>query len=301
MKDSAFGQDPVMHLAWRSNNIMRLINYSDIESFIEDALPVLLEKEVENNLILGIALTLKNDPAIYPEKYLAAVRNNGKIEALAVCTPPHKLLLYSRDEHAAEQYKLVAENILKSQMIPGVLASKNCALNFAKTWQYMTGENFEPGMSEKIYKLGNVSFPPKVEGTMGFAQEKDFDLICEWVKAFHQEAIPDDPLNHIETFAKRKIEKGEIALWETDKPVSVVAKARSTINGICVNMVYTPPEHRNKGYASQLVATFSQSLLDEGWKFCTLFTDLTNPVSNSIYQRIGYRPVCDFQEYNFKR
>ena len=38
---------------------------------------------------------------------------------------------------------------------------------------------------------------------------------------------------------------------------------------------------------------------DEGFDFCSLFTDLANPISNAIYQQIGYRPVCDFQEIKF--
>jgi predicted GNAT family acetyltransferase len=40
-------------------------------------------------------------------------------------------------------------------------------------------------------------------------------------------------------------------------------------------------------------------ILDSGKKFCFLFTDQANPTSNSIYQKIGYEPVCDFHEYTF--
>ncbi len=36
-----------------------------------------------------------------------------------------------------------------------------------------------------------------------------------------------------------------------------------------------------------------------GKKFTALFTDLANPTSNSIYQRIGYRPICNFDCYQF--
>jgi predicted GNAT family acetyltransferase len=61
-------------------------------------------------------------------------------------------------------------------------------------------------------------------------------------------------------------------------------------------MVYTPPRFRNRGYASMAVATLSQRLLEAGYDFCTLFTDLANPTSNHIYQAIGYRRVCDFAE-----
>ncbi len=40
-------------------------------------------------------------------------------------------------------------------------------------------------------------------------------------------------------------------------------------------------------------------MLAEGREFCSLFTDLSNPTSNSIFQKIGYRPVCDVAEYRF--
>jgi uncharacterized protein len=59
------------------------------------------------------------------------------------------------------------------------------------------------------------------------------------------------------------------------------------------------PEHRRQGYASAAVAALSQRMLDAGRKYCMLFTDLTNPTSNSIYQAIGYRPVSDYASYHF--
>ena len=34
-------------------------------------------------------------------------------------------------------------------------------------------------------------------------------------------------------------------------------------------------------------------------RFCFLFTDLANPTSNSIYQRIGYRAVTDITLWRF--
>ena len=60
-----------------------------------------------------------------------------------------------------------------------------------------------------------------------------------------------------------------------------------------IGPVYTPPERRGRGYASAATAALSQRLLDAGAEEVLLYTDLANPVSNSIYQRIGYRPVED--------
>ena len=51
--------------------------------------------------------------------------------------------------------------------------------------------------------------------------------------------------------------------------------------------------------ATACVSALSQRLLDTGHAFCALFADLANPASNSIYQKIGYRPVGDFAEFDF--
>lgn len=73
-----------------------------------------------------------------------------------------------------------------------------------------------------------------------------------------------------------------------------------TPNGIRINLVYTPPKYRKKGYATSCIAALSQTLLDAGHKYCFLFTDLANPTSNHIYQTIGYQPVCKMNNYWFE-
>jgi predicted GNAT family acetyltransferase len=72
-----------------------------------------------------------------------------------------------------------------------------------------------------------------------------------------------------------------------------------TPNGAVISLVYTPPEHRRKGYGSSCVAALSQTLLSRGHKYCFLFTDLANPTSNHIYQAIGYQSVGDLYDYSF--
>ncbi|NVM19316.1 MAG: hypothetical protein HWN80_16540 [Candidatus Lokiarchaeota archaeon] len=61
----------------------------------------------------------------------------------------------------------------------------------------------------------------------------------------------------------------------------------------------TPPSLRRIGYTTECVAILSKLLLEEGNKYCFLFTDFSNSTSNSIYQKIGYRPVIDENHYKF--
>ena len=66
-----------------------------------------------------------------------------------------------------------------------------------------------------------------------------------------------------------------------------------------VGPVYTPPALRGRGYGSAVTAAVSAWARDAGADHVLLFTDLANPTSNSIYQKIGYRPVHDTCELEF--
>ena len=68
-----------------------------------------------------------------------------------------------------------------------------------------------------------------------------------------------------------------------------------------VGPVYTPPEHRRRGYAASGVAVTSRRALARGAGGCTLFTDIANPTSNKLYAEVGYWPVADWEEHVFQR
>jgi hypothetical protein len=58
--------------------------------------------------------------------------------------------------------------------------------------------------------------------------------------------------------------------------VSMAVTPRKTKNTVSIGAVYTAPAHRKNSYASGLVATLSQKMLDTGFQKCVLVTDLAN-------------------------
>ena len=54
-----------------------------------------------------------------------------------------------------------------------------------------------------------------------------------------------------------------------------------------INHVYTPKEERKKAYASNLIYKLTNKLLDEGL-VPLLYTDYSNPASNTAYKNVGY-------------
>jgi RimJ/RimL family protein N-acetyltransferase len=169
---------------------------------------------------------------------------------------------------------------------------------FAARWQALTGEGVHVEVQMRVFELRAVEWPPQPPGSLRQAGPGDGELAWQWYCDFVREAIPSDPMPALPN-VRRSIDAGNIFFWDDDDPVCLVARGRRLPHGYSIGPVYTPPAWRGRGYASACTAAVSQAILDGGAQFCTLFTDLSNPTSNAIYQRIGYRPVCDYAEYSF--
>ena len=82
-------------------------------------------------------------------------------------------------------------------------------------------------------------------------------------------------------------------VWEVEGDVVSCAATRPAAYGFArIGPVYAPPTRRGQGYAAGVTAAVSQAILDAGATPC-LFTDIANPTSNGVYQRIGFVPVED--------
>ncbi|MBY8989788.1 MAG: GNAT family N-acetyltransferase [Candidatus Lokiarchaeota archaeon] len=278
--------------------------YKDINEFYEIALPFLLKKEVENGLQISILNSLKNNIEKYGKEapILCTVSIDDEIKLVSLRTPPYNQILSYTDELKTIDVLIDALNKVKPG-IPGILGFTEGAKRFSKLWCKRNGLKSKIVMNERIYKLESVA-----EDTLGnkkFIKATDTyeNIILQWGRAFMLEALPDRAPEMIERSLKHfktDINEGRIfLLFDNELPVSMARKAGKSPNGIAVNAVYTPPHLRRKGYATECVAKSSKLLLEEGNKYCFLFTDLSNPTSNSIYQKIGYRPIMDVDEYHF--
>lgn len=283
---------------------MILKTFLNAAGFLREARAVLEANEAANNLMYGLALRLLQHPErIKIPPYFGVVRHKRSLQAAALMTPPHNLIVFAADPQlAGAAFELVADSLRQEAWpVPGVLGPNQAALAFAQAWQQRTGAAPVLTTRERVYELRQVLPPPAPGGHFRPATLDDLPLVARWVWEFHIEAVPGDPGSPEEILeANRvKIGDGDLFLWEDSQPVALAGRSRATPHGCCIGPVYTPPAFRRRGYATALTAALSQLLLDSGKQFTALFTDLANPISNSIYQQIGYRPVCDFDLYKF--
>ena len=277
---------------------MQLHRFDNFQEFCDRAQNYLLQYEAEHNLLLGILHTLRHYPERYPEPpYLAIVEADNRVLAVAIRTPPYKLVLSKAMDLDALQ--LISHDIQEqSKPVPGVGGLVTEVETFLQSWQILTGQAHRRVMEMRIHQLTQVQPVATAKGHLRLATEDDRPLLLDWFKAFIAEigeVVSETPERMVESGLKRQ----SVYLWDDDTPVSWASGSQSLPTAARIGPVYTPLEYRGKGYATACVAALSQKLLDEGCDRCFLFTDLANPTSNHIYKQIGYHPVCDWHDYSF--
>lgn len=271
--------------------------FSDVGEFGRCVTPFLAQQEAGNSLPFRVISTLSAKPGpLPPDIYLAAClesdRPDAPILGVALRTPPHNLVL-SEPFSAAALSALLADTV--GTGLPGVIGPLAGAEAFAAQWRAQTHGTTVVTMRLGTYALEQVSVGPPVAGRLRAAELADAPLMREWINAFHAEVLPHMPP------PTEAVDLRGHCFWEVGgEPVTSVCARPDTPHGAVINAVYTPPALRRRGYATAAVAAASALMLAEGCKVCFLFTDLTNPTSNSIYQRIGYRYLGEFRQIGFR-
>jgi predicted GNAT family acetyltransferase len=277
-----------------------VLRASSVRGFMDLAGEFLEAREAEHNLIFGICSSIEADPTQFPAApYLAAVLHGDRVVGAAIRTPPWRLVLSVMD-HPGAAHRLVDD--LMDEALPGVVGPSKAAEHFAEGWTRATRAPARLLRHQRAFRLREVTPPRPAPGAMVRSNPSHHELLAAWAQAFHEEAMSDGPAQDWDAMANRWIKGfGRTAyLWvDDDRVVSLTGVGGLTPHGIRVGPVYTPPELRGRGYASNLVAEASQLQLDSGREFVFLFTDLANPTANRIYQDIGYEPVIDVDEYEF--
>jgi len=279
--------------------------YSNAADFLAETGDLLRSDEARYGLVYGIARLVKTNPHHFGEEdpLFCSVSDNNCISALVWRTPPYPVgLAWCAGDPEKAAPPLIGAVRRRWAAIPGVAGHREVADPFADRWCKNFGTSIKSTMAQRIYRLDSVNDIAAVPGHIRLATPADKDLVSEWRRAFMVEVGSPTNENIPERDVTPFIEKRIIYLWEyLEKPVSMVVKDRPTEHGISITLVYTPPELRRYGYATACVAGVCRDILKSGYDFCTLYTDLSNPTSNSIYMKIGFKPVCDSVEYGFSQ
>lgn len=271
--------------------------YSHSKDFFAASAEFLYANEEVNSLLIGL-LEAK------PDSWIANIRANGDSALVAgyLGVEPKNLILCGKHIGAVEHLdRLLIFHAINPDGVLGepAVAAKAAELIGARTFRRPV-ERFR----QLLYRCSKVILPTDIAGSSRLAEEGDFETLVNWRREFKREALPHEGLERaqLEKEANDAIIKKDTYIWVVnDVPVSCAQVRRPTARTMAVSYVYTPKEHRKKGYASAITAQATQNILKSGKTYGVLYTDAANPTSNHIYEKLGYEYVADQSYFGFEK
>jgi predicted GNAT family acetyltransferase len=279
---------------------MRAEREPDLATFIRRAGGLLAGDPVLHTVICVVVEVGARQPDLFPGAAWITVADGDQVVGAAIRTPPFPVALTPMPDPALDALAdLVAAELPDAA---GVTGPRPYADRLATRWQARTGKAVREGRAMRLFRLDQAIPPASAPGRLRNAADlpERHGLFADWALAFARAVgEPVAERSDVVPRLRRLIDRGGLWVWCADgEPVGCASISLPASGAARIAMVYTPPELRGRGYASNCVAAASQRVLDAGLT-PVLFTDLANPTSNKIYQRMGYRAVADAAEYHF--
>ncbi len=284
---------------------MEVTFFDDPRAFLAAAGPALAADPVVSTVVSTYTHQMVLDPTPQPgtgPRWWATVHASAaqhQVVGIAMRTPGHLPYLLPMPAYAATA--LAAALLERGERPDGANGADEAARTFCAHLVSRYGGRVSTSMAVRLHRLAALTVPTGVPGASRPAAADDLDVLVDWIVQFHEDAHTgeldgtlDQRRTEARSFLEPRVTAGLVWLWEdpAGTPVCLVG-AREPALGVCrLGPVFTPSAVRRRGYAGALTAYVSSVMSQRAEGLC-LFTDLANPTSNGVYQRIGYRPVVD--------
>jgi GNAT superfamily N-acetyltransferase len=266
-----------------------------LDAFAGAVVELLRSDPVRHTVPLTLLATLRaSGPSAFgddPPRYGWHTQDGGIVDGAFLQTPPFPVLVAALPSGSAtDLIRLLSEDggLPATVNVPG---SDEAA--FSAAWAAATGGGSSVQLRQRLFRLGQLAAPvPAPPGAARLAGPGDRELLIDWSVAFAQETngVARDESRAVDD----RLRHGGFTMWESGgRPVAMAGRTRDVAGVVRVAPVYTAPEHRQRGYGGAVTTAVTQAALDAGAAAVVLFTDLANPTSNALYQRLGYRAVED--------
>ncbi|MEM7774332.1 MAG: GNAT family N-acetyltransferase [Pseudomonadota bacterium] len=248
--------------------------------------------EIRHNILLAILRRKQTDPDLDVRAW-----DLGGPGRCAVQQDGHGIVLGDIEESDAEQLaRMIVGDVPPSVALPSIMGPDD---NGRWLVEALAKHDyaFASVTPQTIHVLDHHPVHPDCDGKFRLAEPADAELVFDWFERFQAEAAPEGEPPAREDVEQR-IETQRVFLWSLkSRPVAMCCAGRMLDQGVGIAPVYTPPEHRCRGFAGAVTARVVEHVLTRGYRYAYLFTDDTNPASCRCYAKIGFRPHCKADMY----
>lgn len=280
---------------------MALVFYDSVDDFLTHHESMLLKHEAKHQLMLSNAYRLKAN-ASKLNHFMGIIHENHDIKVIFLYMAPYNLLVDSFSEISTEDlYDFTFAIYQKCPSLPGINAPFYIAEPFCEFFHQISGKFYYKRLGMDIMVLHELESIDLPKGSMRLATLDDLNLVNQWVLSFHQESLNEAvKLEDVDKSNRLRIEQSRLFLFENEHQmiVSMGAIARTLQKGCSLSLIYSDALKRNQGYGLAITHYLSKHILSLGYEYVTLFVDLSNPISNRVYQKLGFKVISS--QYDFR-
>jgi GNAT superfamily N-acetyltransferase len=128
------------------------------------------------------------------------------------------------------------------------------------------------------------------------SQNRDF---VELVKHLDVELAKRDGKDHPFYAQFNKIDKIKyvVVAYEDDKPLGCGAMKEYSPDTVEIKRMYTTPESRGKGVATNVLTTLEKWAVEMAYQKCILETGEKQPEAIGLYKKSGYKLIPNYGQY----
>lgn len=259
--------------------------------------PFLGRRPVEHNLALTILDQRRAQPQ--PGRYWSVVDQTDEVVGFALLSP---LDFYALLASLPAPATPALAHAIAAEMpdLRGVNGEACTVATFGGQWSERLGVTVAAEDVLRLYRLDTAPRTPDAPGALRLATRDDEALMVSWAEAFQDELAGVPFPGDLAEVTRQRVAAGRIWLWDDGGPVSAVGMHPPLLGVSRIHYVYTPPEHRRRGYATACVSAVSAHALGPGGATtCVLYAQLGNATANGVYRSIGYRGGMEVLAYRF--
>lgn len=221
----------------------------------------------------------------------AVKAESGEHCLLAMKVEPYSMLLFGAEEEVPELLSFLLSN---GYEIRNLLGSEDVCDRMTLEFASRYGIAYEEALAMDFMEASEITEPscPAVE----IPTEQDLDEIVECQHHFVIDCGLQDRVDREHTRSRLQ----EYRILRRDGVIACMASVgQATEQAMKIANVYTRPEYRGCGIARKVVNTCKNEILSRGM-IATLNVDKKNPITNHLYESLGFRKVFSQGEYRRK-
>lgn len=273
---------------------MNTVEYRHSEAFWTDNQAVILEHILEGELVY---LNARNNIGVADGFFGAAVKD-GHNTLLAIQTRTYPMIILGVGDALSPLAAQMAAYLMEHQRVPqainGNLASTRVMIEAFEA----AGIHYRAGRHLLQRRCDALSAVPTLPLPLIDANEFDYDFTADYQNFLEECHAAYDPGKLQQDITAMLARHDLFVLAKEGAIVTMGRLQRKLPHGRAVGVIYTPPKYRGHGYSTCCTYQLTRRIFQSGYDYAYLYAEADNPVSNHVYEKLGYQKTYDFIEFH---